>query len=548
MKDAFAPLFYLQSAIIITNYANPKVGRNHSLIKQVQGCIALTPAKNPNLKLYVYLILIFLIWVMLLQQVSYAIQVGWYTSIENKDLLAGFEKDGINIVLPYDGAWLPEQIGPYLDEAQVHGIKVWVDLRLEALTLSEKDFRNIIRAHRDYPALFGWYISDEPEYGGTSAGKLQMYYNYCKQEDPNHPVAIAHANVAYSEYVNGYDWLLLDFYPGYTLYDPHEFNWMVRSSFSRWENGLNFARANGKKFVAVGLGFGAHEDGTDWYGVRDLTYAEYRYHVFSAIVQGVDGFLFWSEDWTNSRVKPIIDQMIGQVNAIDSEMRNGTTNDRRIAVSQPAGKVIYRYGVDGSRQVILAVNIAGYDVSDDGESVNGVRFTLPDTVQVNQVEVLNEDRTLPVNNHIFTDDFDRFAVHAYRFTTSSNTDSQAPSTPTNLEVSVAGFLRIDLLWTASTDHNGVAEYKIYRDNYYLTTVSQTSFSDTNLNPSTTYTYEVSAVDASGNESIRSAKASATTRASNYAYTVLKVANPPIVDGDTSEYSSVPRITFAPGSG
>ena len=398
---------------------------------------ALWVMKSENSKFKIVIFLTVYLGVLFFANTAYAQAVGWYSQVYQPERLVGYTREGCSIMLPYNGAWLPDKIGAYLDEAHRQGIKVLVDLRVESKLLSEQEFRQIIRTHKNHPALYGWYISDEPEYQRTSVDLLSRYYNYCKQEDPIHPVALVHSKSPNPKYVNYYDLLMVDYYPGWTLYDPNEFNWMVRDSYRIWRDGVQFAKQYKKiGFVAVGLGFGANENGTPNNGTRDLTYAEYRYHVFTAIVQGVDGFLFWWDQWTNSRIKPIIQQMISQVQSIVVEMKNGITNDSQISVNQSSNKVVYRHGANGNQHIILAVNIAGYNVSNSGEKLTGVRFTLPSGIQTSQVEVLNENRTLPVINGVFTDNFDRFEVHAYRFvagTTPSDTTPPAPPRGLRLE-------------------------------------------------------------------------------------------------------------------
>jgi hypothetical protein len=65
---------------------------------------------------------------------------------------------------------------------------------------------------------------------------------------------------------------------------------------------------------------------------------------------------------------------------------------------------------------------------------------------------------------------------------------------------------VNLTWTASTDNVAVTGYRIYRDavSAPLATAgaSATSYSDATVTPNTGYTYQVSAVDAAGNESPR----------------------------------------------
>jgi fibronectin type 3 domain-containing protein len=91
-------------------------------------------------------------------------------------------------------------------------------------------------------------------------------------------------------------------------------------------------------------------------------------------------------------------------------------------------------------------------------------------------------------------------------------DSAPPSAPTNLSATAIGPNRVDLSWTASNDNVGVAGYTIYRDGTAIATVSAptTSYSDTTVSPSTTYTYTVDAFDAAQNHSAQSSPAVSVT--------------------------------------
>ncbi|MDY7232785.1 carbohydrate binding domain-containing protein [Hyalangium rubrum] len=92
-------------------------------------------------------------------------------------------------------------------------------------------------------------------------------------------------------------------------------------------------------------------------------------------------------------------------------------------------------------------------------------------------------------------------------------DTTPPSTPSGVTAS-ATQTRIDLGWSASTDDRGVTGYEISRTGGTLgpktATSTLTSYSDTGLEPQTTYSYTVKALDAAGNTSAASASASATT--------------------------------------
>jgi hypothetical protein len=92
-------------------------------------------------------------------------------------------------------------------------------------------------------------------------------------------------------------------------------------------------------------------------------------------------------------------------------------------------------------------------------------------------------------------------------------DANAPAAPTNLTLAVVSSSQIDVSWTASTSTD-VAKYNIYRATSgtptLYKTVTGSPYQDTGLTAGTTYTYQVSAVDAAGNESAKTPAKSATT--------------------------------------
>ena len=79
-------------------------------------------------------------------------------------------------------------------------------------------------------------------------------------------------------------------------------------------------------------------------------------------------------------------------------------------------------------------------------------------------------------------------------------DTIAPSAPASLSATATSASTVSLAWGASTDNVAVTGYRILRNGAYLTTVTSTSFNDSGLASSTTYTYSVSALDSAGNQS------------------------------------------------
>jgi len=89
-------------------------------------------------------------------------------------------------------------------------------------------------------------------------------------------------------------------------------------------------------------------------------------------------------------------------------------------------------------------------------------------------------------------------------------DTVPPTTPTGIAGSAISPSQINLSWLPSTDNVAVAGYRVYRNGAFVVSVSTTTYQDTGLTPSTVYSYNVDAVDASGNVSGLSAGTSVTT--------------------------------------
>ena len=89
--------------------------------------------------------------------------------------------------------------------------------------------------------------------------------------------------------------------------------------------------------------------------------------------------------------------------------------------------------------------------------------------------------------------------------TSGGADTQAPSAPGALTASVVSGGEIDLSWGAATDNVGVTGYQVERcsgagcSNFaQITAGTGTTFNDTSVAASTSYTYRIRATDAAGN--------------------------------------------------
>ena len=101
-------------------------------------------------------------------------------------------------------------------------------------------------------------------------------------------------------------------------------------------------------------------------------------------------------------------------------------------------------------------------------------------------------------------------------------DVNPPSVPANVTVTGTTSSTVALSWSASTDDvSGVTGYQVFRGTGTtpVGTPAGTTFTDTGLSPSTTYSYTVRAVDGTGKVSAASTAVQATTQAVTQDYAV-----------------------------
>ncbi len=98
-----------------------------------------------------------------------------------------------------------------------------------------------------------------------------------------------------------------------------------------------------------------------------------------------------------------------------------------------------------------------------------------------------------------------FIADEYFPPASGTTDTTPPVAPTIIAVNETS-TSATVTWSRVSD---AANYKVYKDNVLVNTTTTLTYTDTAVTEGATYTYKVSAVDAAGNESVKSAGAIAT---------------------------------------
>lgn len=159
-----------------------------------------------------------------------------------------------------------------------------------------------------------------------------------------------------------------------------------------------------------------------------------------------------------------------------------------------------------------------------GDVIGDPGFTNPGGLRADDYKLVGGSRAieagLDLTSIVPTDYFGNprstgvdLGAHEYSLahaSTESQADTQAPSVPDRLATASATATSVEIIWRASMDNVGVKSYEIYRDGMRVTKAFDADWTDVNVAPSTTYSYQITALDAAGNVSAKSAMLKVTT--------------------------------------
>lgn len=230
------------------------------------------------------------------------------------------------------------------------------------------------------------------------------------------------------------------------------------------------------------------------------------------------------------------------------ETNFGKTVALRVRPSAPAQSSYLRFDVRSTDGAITAATLRLYTVNGTGAAAYNVHAVGANTWDEITTTFANrpalgavlansgglapgEWRTFDVDAHVQGDGPTSFGLSAAG-TSAANLSSREgeqppqliiqvnapppppPAAPANLQANAPAAGRVELTWSAAASANGVQEYIIRRNGADLASVGgdRLDYTDTAVQPGTTYTYAVVAVNYSGAQSPASGSASATTPA------------------------------------
>jgi parallel beta-helix repeat protein len=247
-------------------------------------------------------------------------------------------------------------------------------------------------------------------------------------------------------------------------------------------------------------------------------------------------------DFTGNRVGPILDQGTStQYTGADTQAPTTPTGVVATALSHALVRVTWNASSDN-------VGVAGYRIYRNGSgtpmaTVGGGTLSFDDaTVAPSTTYTYRIAAVDAVPNAS-----PQSSPPASATTPAAPPDSEPPTTPTGVAATAVSHALVRVTWNAASDNVGVTGYRIYRNGGatpYATVGGGTlSFDDSNVAPSSTYSYTVDAVDAATNASGKSSPpASATTPAAPSSFTFVPAADSYVQEASpTTNYGTQTQV-------
>jgi hypothetical protein len=316
------------------------------------------------------------------------------------------------------------------DAAAKYGMHCWVFLRELGSIESEAAgkealLRKVVTSFRGHPGMGVWKGVDEPEWGKHPLPPMIRAREIIRELDPNHPLAATHAPRGTVESLQRYnataDITGADIYP--VGYPPGTHSLKTNKNISMVGDYTRTMMevADGKMPVWMILQIA-------WSGVikpektlRFPTFAEERFMVYQAIINGARGLMFfgghlekgwaasdhagkWNWTFWNRVLRPVIEEI-------------GSKSLLYPALVAPDSKLPIK--ASGTPEIEFCVRETGADLfllacKREGATINAEFSGLPEWAGEGEV-LFEATRKVLAKNGKFKDWFGPFEVHVYRF-------------------------------------------------------------------------------------------------------------------------------------
>ena len=268
-------------------------------------------------------------------------RLGWYDALSNLQNPAQIAAGGMSMITAYYGEGA--QPGKYLNAAQASGTSVMAEIPDYLVKqMDVETIKGYVALFKDYPALEGWHLADEPSVN-TTLGPLSpqnaiTLYNAIKSVDPVHPVSITFASGEDARpYLPALDVLQHDDYPFKAF--SKEF-----TNLDRWKKftyAMSYvAMQNGKPFIPILQAFGG-SNVQPVLGYRAPTAKEMRYMVYSSLAALSNSMYFWTfyrrdPNWVSSTLTPLVGQIQTLKPALTAGYRSGVVSSSNATIQSIA--------------------------------------------------------------------------------------------------------------------------------------------------------------------------------------------------------------------
>ena len=344
----------------------------------------------------------------------------------------------------------------YMDTAQKNGLMVFFNLDGTVLTADkEAKLKRMVQCVKNHPALFCWYLADEPSVKDTEPSKLKAMYEWIKKEDSNnHPVFSSNWEInnfmdccdadmrqlywglpsrqtsAFNSYMENQNkgkktWVAIinahdrgwgyDDYTDYTVCPKMAFNNLTQKGYKKGDQEWTDLE---DRFQQLAKDLEHPES----YGFK-LTPAfpknaeEIRGSFYWALMHGSNGFAYWLYTDPNSlymggwyttfhqtKLRNGIQNTLTEIAKLSSYLLNPAENSNTFMSEQ--GLYVWSKQTNGRRAVAI--------LNETGDTFQGSIDLTKLYITGKTLRVFGEDdRTVKLDGNMFTDTFVKEGVHIY---------------------------------------------------------------------------------------------------------------------------------------
>jgi hypothetical protein len=291
----------------------------------------------------------------------------------------------------------------------VAGIRYALPATPEGRRIWEAEARRRVGTTREHPALLGYFLIDEPLWGGYPLEQLLEVYRFHRQLDPYRPIWSNEAPrglvADVAQYGQACDITGVDIYPVPEGVAHSEMADKTLSAVGKYADKMRASVSDRKPVWMALQGFAwKHLDDPKAKDAVYPTWEQSRFMAYDAILHGATGITYWG---THYIYEPEFWSVLFRVTA---ELRDLSTvlvapTVTPAVIKTAAAEIVFLHKECDGQGYLLAAN--------DGKQVCEATFSVPFT---QDLHVLFENRTVSVRNGAFTDTFGANAVHVYATT------------------------------------------------------------------------------------------------------------------------------------